>query len=200
MRHHRHAVRPHGAAARTGVIVLLTVKKISSLIKDQVDPMRQRTGIGCYKTCVPSGEPHLLKEVVACGIFSLDSEHQTRLRRLSHFSPPTTAAMSRGWNCSRMAASRRCKCLLDNRSIEASGSCRILSFGSRCQKRFVRRYFLPTSIISKSGVMAAFPGAWHSISNTVELDRAEAWRGRRGPERPRRYSTIPIPPADRSLR
>ena len=46
----------------------------------------------------------------------------------------------------------------------------------------------------------SFPRAWPGISNTAELDRAEAWRGRIGPERPRRYSTSPIPPADRSLR
>jgi hypothetical protein len=46
----------------------------------------------------------------------------------------------------------------------------------------------------------SFPRAWHRINNTAELDRAEAWRGRIGPERPRLYSTIPILLADRSLR
>jgi hypothetical protein len=42
--------------------------------------------------------------------------------------------------------------------------------------------------------------AWHSINNSVELDRAEALRDRTGREKFRRYSTIPILLADRSLR
>jgi NAD(P)-dependent dehydrogenase (short-subunit alcohol dehydrogenase family) len=52
----------------------------------------------------------MVKSMVPFGRFGTSDE----IAKAVDFSPPTTAAMSREWNCSRMAASRRYKCLLDD--------------------------------------------------------------------------------------